>query len=451
VGKKEVINVEEKPQNAEKETKVDQKLEITLELLKEEINALKERGNATEERISRENESIGEIKEMSMNTEKESKELSIKAEQAISIIKETKPEEIYGRLEKFDQKLEKQKEVLGQFKSMITALEERQKEITSKMAIIKGAETLMKLNDEIRDELMNVKKVEAKIERDADRVESIYLTYQKEFSDLSDIKSRGESIEKLQKEMVKEIDDTKVRMQSLAEKKKLESFRTDLDKVIVRLDSMQKISDTIKKSGEKVEHLITGFETEYDDPQVLKQKIEEFDRRIRKLEPVQHEKLFPPQEQPAPAAAESTPEQPVAQPQLTPAYAAMIEAQTVPDTLGLNWRLTPPKHTSIFDDVRAEKHGEFPSQKEKTDEFGIHRLEIENSLSLIGDGKSKTVYPFLLKIERALYSLKQNNALSKNMVLIVLANLQRLREVYGPNSVISAEITGSMNRIRNII
>jgi hypothetical protein len=214
---------------------------------------------------------------------------------------------------------------------------------------------------------------------------------------------------------------------------------------------MQKISDNIKKSGEKVERLVTGFETEYDDPQVLKQKIEEFDRRIRKLEPTQNEKLFPPQEQPTPAAAESMPEQPTAQPQPTPAYAEMIQAQVTPDPLGLSWRLTPPKHTSIFDEVRAEKHGEFPTQKEKTDDFEIHRLEIENSLSLIRDGKSKTVGPFLLKIERALYDLKQNNALSKNTVLIVLANLQRLREVYGPNSVISAEITGSMNRIRNII
>lgn len=526
------IRPEERPQAAEKETRTDKEQEIKIELLKEEINALKEMNSATNERISHLNETIGEIKEMSLNTERDSKTLSLKAEQALTIIKETEPEKISAKLEKFDQKIEKQQELLNQFKEMLNATQAKQKEISEKMSIIKGAESLLNLNTEVREELMNIKKIQAKTERDADRVESIYINYQKEFSELSDIKNKEDSIEKLQKDMVREIDDNKIKMQALAEKKSIEALKADFNAVTGKLNKLDKISSDMQKSKEKIEYLIKNFETEFSDFSKFKEQIadyselktdcselktdyselkeqiadyaglkeqielleqeinelkseikqpvyapaqefhvpsvEKFPRKLQKH--VKKAKMQPAYEftQPAPEPTFSPqrvisipPQRVISIPsQLKPKLISITKSQPIPkniriprreaEPVSFAWRLSQPHEGSIFEEIKSEKIGTPLKQREAVSDNTTQRMAIENSLSLIADADAKTVYPFLLQIERALYGLKQKNALPQNWVPSVLAGLQKLREVHGLDSLISWEIAQSMGRIKNI-
>jgi chromosome segregation ATPase len=61
------------------------------------------------------------------------------------------------------------------------------KTMRSQVSAFRGVEEIVKLNNEIKGEIIDIKKVEAKIERHADKVETIFAEVQKRFIDIGKI------------------------------------------------------------------------------------------------------------------------------------------------------------------------------------------------------------------------------------------------------------------------
>lgn len=269
------------PEKREEEPK---ETEIKIDLLREQINAIREMSRAVDERLSRLNESIGEVREMSMNTEKDFRELELKTDKALTIIQETEPEKINAKMERTNAVMEKQQGRLDELKSVMDVIREKQVEISKKFALIQGAETLIQLNNEIREELVNLKKLSAKTERDADRVESIYVNYQKEFAEINAMKDRAESIEKLQRDIVKEIDEVRAKMQTFVDRKTLEDVKKTQEDVIKKIELMNKISAEVSMNRDKAEVLVNQLKEKLSSRFDPESAIKEIKKRIELVE-----------------------------------------------------------------------------------------------------------------------------------------------------------------------
>jgi len=269
-----------------------------VELLKAQIEAIKEKDKLNEERLSRFSEQIGEIRAMALDTEKFVKSLETKAEKAITIVSEVEPEKLSSEVRKLQTLIEKQNNTLEKHKALIDGLTENLKEVNKVVKNIKGTESLIKMNEEIREELINIKKIEALTERNADKAENIMINLQKQFSELAKLPSDFENVQKSQQNLIKELDALKAKQDTLVEKRSFEPFKEELknkiDQIHQLFSEISNVSNNLKNELKSVSSAHAKFddillriknnEKEqrklYEENETLKEYITALDKKV---------------------------------------------------------------------------------------------------------------------------------------------------------------------------
>ena len=247
-------------------------LTADVEKLKAQFGTFYELQKTTTERFSRINEQIGELRSMMIERDKTGQHIEAKATQAIDLVKTVQPDRLMIELRKNDGKIEALRANLESTENIINNVVSELKEIKNKMNIYRGMEQVVRLNEEAKKELMDVKKIQAIVERHGDKVETIFSEMQKKFSDFAKFNDTVKDLDKSFKQMSSEFDSFRIKMSDFSTKKEAENLITKFDDFekytgnVIKLinnkfDALQKeIKDDLNKKFEDADKLLKGFE-----------------------------------------------------------------------------------------------------------------------------------------------------------------------------------------------
>ena len=229
-------DIEEEPkEEVEEEERIESKgnisteVNVILERMRTQIKALNEVRETNNERFLRISEQVGEIRSMVVETEKNMKDIEVKATMASDLVKEVQPEKLSEDVTKIDAKVEALKAKIEAEKSINDSIIEELKNIKRQMSLFKGIDAIFKLDEDIKKELINIQKIKAITEGHANKVEQIFITVQKNFSDFRNLESNTENALALASDLQKEVNNLKLTLQTVPTKKDFNSLSKAID------------------------------------------------------------------------------------------------------------------------------------------------------------------------------------------------------------------------------
>lgn len=301
--KEEGAEAKPEPENAEEEPEVPvapqkteesgdisvAKLTADVEKLKAQFSTFYELEKTATERFSHINEQIGELRSMMIERDKASQLLEAKATQAIDLVKTVQPDKLMIELRKGDSKIEALRASLESNENIINNVINELKEVKNKINVFRGMEQVLSLNEEAKKELLEIKKIQAMVERHSDKVETIFTEMQKKFSDFAKFNDTVMDLDKSFKQISSDFDSIKIRITDLASKKEVENLISKFDdfekytESIIKLindrfEKMQKeLNEEFGKKFQETDKLLVGFE-------MLAQKTPDLDKYFNLLE-----------------------------------------------------------------------------------------------------------------------------------------------------------------------
>lgn len=251
---------------------VPEKVSVELEKIKAFIDSLRDMDKTLGEQIRNLTESIGEIRSMVFQVDGFLKELEMKLEKLESSVEEIRPEKIEKRLTDIEKRLDGFDIHNEKTDRKIEDLTGSLKKINDFMKGIKGLENLVKISNEVNEKNEEVKEAIRYIERIAAKVEKAFTEVNKLLNEFVIYKGRQESLEETVREISKNIEEIKVRIENTATLKDLEAFRSDLVSLKSSIDEINKI---LPIAETKIPETIVKLREERDDILLLLKTLDE--------------------------------------------------------------------------------------------------------------------------------------------------------------------------------
>lgn len=245
-------------------------VEITKILAK--LDSFSEINKSTSERFSTVNEQVGEIRGQLMDTNRNMGQLEVKATKAADLVESVHPDKLMIQVQKLDGKIEGVRASVESKDAMISNIMEQLRGLRNSMMIFKGIEQVVKLNEEVKSEILSAKKILANVERHADRVENVFVESQKSFQEFNELAGRFDTV----KSDLKDVNDRMAKAEA-----KIGTFiiRKDFETRVGQIESHDKrMKTTLNDIEESWKKLDSKFEL------LRGSLIREFDRKIFRAE-----------------------------------------------------------------------------------------------------------------------------------------------------------------------
>ena len=200
------------------------KLDMEITKIKAQLESYGEVRKANSERFSRLSEQLGELRGMILDTNKTLSKIEVSATKAIDLVESVQPEKLMVEIRKQEGKAEALKANIEGNETMMRDIMEELKKMRQQMNFYKGIEQVTKLNDEVKGEILEIKKVEATIERHADKAETIFIDLEKKFSEFEKFQHIIDDVDKNFHVIQGDFDKMKFQLSNKAEKKEFGSL-----------------------------------------------------------------------------------------------------------------------------------------------------------------------------------------------------------------------------------
>ena len=214
--------------------------------IKANIEAFGEVRKSFTERFTRTSEQIGELRAMILERDKNMQELELKAIKAYDLVESVHPEKISSMVQKEDAKIDALKANLEGNEAIMSRVMDELKETKRKIEFFRGVEEVVKLSQEVKQELIEIKKVESRINVNVDKVDTLYSEIRKKFQNIDTFASDIQELKAVVEQNSKDITFLKDKIGSLAEKDELEKIVSRVQRYIDALKELQKKSSMTK-------------------------------------------------------------------------------------------------------------------------------------------------------------------------------------------------------------
>lgn len=249
--KKEEENTEEaEDENGEKKSKSEAepteanitKIAVEVDRLKASAEAFSEVRKSFSERFTRTSEQIGELRAMILDRDRTIQQVELKAIKAADLVETVQPEKLMIEIQKQQAKFEALKASLEGNESIMERIMSDLKEMRSKLTFFKGIEEIMKLSEEVKKDLMEMKKVEANMGVSLDKMQTMYSEVRKKYQSIDMFNEALQELKVQAEQHTKDIDHIKAKISNVAEKE-------DLDKAISKVQQSVNTLQHLKKSS----------------------------------------------------------------------------------------------------------------------------------------------------------------------------------------------------------
>lgn len=210
------------PQQEEKKDDVatgNPKIDIEFAKVHGQLEGLNEARKASGDRFSRVSEQIGELRGMIVDTNKMMSKVEVSSTKAIDLVESVHPEKLMIEVRRQDGKIEALRASIESNEAIMKDLMLEIKKMRDKMGVFKGIEQVIALNEEVKQELATIKRVEGNIGLHADRVEMIFTEVQKKFAEFDRFNETVNDLDKMFKKMQSDFERIRVRVEMKLERK----------------------------------------------------------------------------------------------------------------------------------------------------------------------------------------------------------------------------------------
>ncbi|MFA5857108.1 MAG: hypothetical protein WC867_07125 [Candidatus Pacearchaeota archaeon] len=222
------------------------RLASEIDRLKASVESFNEVRKSFTERFSRTSEQIGELRAMILERDKSIQEIELKSIKAYDLVESVHPEKIMTEVQKQDAKSEALKANLEGNEAIMGRIMEELKETKRKIEFFRGIEEIVKLSEEIKQELIEIKKIESRISINTDKVDTIYSEVRKKFQDIDTFNSELQEMKVLQEQSSKDVNFLKDKVSNMVEKEELNNLVNKVQRYIDTLKELEKNSSLTK-------------------------------------------------------------------------------------------------------------------------------------------------------------------------------------------------------------
>ncbi len=216
------------------------KLKTEIEKLKAGQEAFKEVRSSFSERFTRTSEQIGELRSMILERDRTIQEVELKAVKSSDLVASVQPEKLMTEVQKQEVKIEALKANLEGNEAIMNRIMEELRETRKKIEFFRGVEEIIKLSEEVKTELIEIKKAEGRINTQTDKVQTIYAEMRTRIQDLDAFKSQTMDAKASIEQNAKDVEFVKNKITNLAEKSELDKLVAKLQTYINSLNEIQK-------------------------------------------------------------------------------------------------------------------------------------------------------------------------------------------------------------------
>lgn len=222
------------------------KLSTEIDKLKAGQEAFAEVRKSFTERFNRTSEQIGELRAMILDRDRTIQEIELKSMKASDLVQSVEPEKLMTEVQKQDVKIEALKANLEGNEAIMAKIMDQLKETRRKIEFFRGVEEIIKLSEEVKKELIEIKKVEGEININTDKIQTIYSEMRKRLQDLDTFNSQMQEFKVDINQNSKDVDFLKTKVGDLATKDELEKFVSKVQNYIEELKEFKKRSSLSK-------------------------------------------------------------------------------------------------------------------------------------------------------------------------------------------------------------
>jgi len=234
------------------------KLKTEIEKLQASVEALKEIRSSFSERFTRTSEQIGELRSMILERDRTIQEIELKAVKSADLVTSVQPEKLMTEVQKQEVKIEALKANLEGNESIMARIMEELQETRKKIEFFRGIEEVVKLSEEVKKELIEIKKAEGRINTQTDKVQTIYAEMRTRIQDLDAFKSEIQDAKATIEQNSKDIEFTKSKIGNLAEKSELDKLMSKLQSYVNALNELQK-KTSLSRDIEQLKVIMEGI------------------------------------------------------------------------------------------------------------------------------------------------------------------------------------------------
>jgi chromosome segregation ATPase len=216
------------------------KLSTEIDKIKASVEAFAEVRKSFTERFTRTSEQIGELRSMILERDRTIQTLELKAVKAADLVESIKPDKFMIQIQKQNVKIEALKANLEGNEAIVDRVMEELKEMRRKIQFFRGVEEIVKLSEEVKKELIGVKKIEGTISIQTDKVQTIYSEMRKKLQDLDNFNSTIQETRVNIEQNMKDVEYLKTKISGFAEKAELDKIIEKIREYSASLKELQK-------------------------------------------------------------------------------------------------------------------------------------------------------------------------------------------------------------------
>jgi hypothetical protein len=253
----------------EQKPEISGNVEAELTKIKSSLEALNEVRKANSEQFTRTSEQIGELRGSLMDTNKAVGSIEVASTKAIDMVNSVQPDKLMIEVRKTDGKVEALRANIEANETIMKDMMKEMKDIRAQMTFYKGVDQVVKMNNEIKQELIDIKKTEGMVGKHADRVETIFVEVEKKFYDLEKFSDAVKELDKSFRKISTDFDKIRLSVDDKSEKKdlmklvdKFADFEKHTSNILKLLD--QKSKNTIIELNNSFNSLREQMEVKYN-------------------------------------------------------------------------------------------------------------------------------------------------------------------------------------------
>ncbi len=246
----------------------DPELDMKLNKINAQLEALQEFRKTTSERFNMMSEQRGELRGMVTDLSQSITKIEASASKAVDLVESVEPEKLMSQVRKQDSKIESLRAQLDSKDARMQDMFDEIKRMREQMDVYQGLEQVQQLNDEMKDELSEMRKMQATIKKHADRVDSIFVDVNEKFKEFSSIEEKVDDLQNEVQVLQQDMDELKVNVEEKADRDefvdlmdKFSDFQEHTDNV---LDLMEQRSKEMKtEMADEFDRIKALLEEEY--------------------------------------------------------------------------------------------------------------------------------------------------------------------------------------------
>jgi len=196
-------------------------------------------------------ENIGELRAMNLSNEKKISESMKDAVRAIDVVKEVKPENLRMDYQKVEMKVNSIDEKIIMNKQFMDSIMKEVKDIRKRREMVIGVDGLLKLNDEVKQDLVGIQRISSKVKMHSDKVEDIFMELRSKFSEIEKTMGMVSTLDSNYSGVKKEMEKIQLSEGNFIKNEDFSKFKKDFDS---RIGAVEKeINDFAKVKSKEAE------------------------------------------------------------------------------------------------------------------------------------------------------------------------------------------------------